>query len=597
MQLDLSCDDACEIAFAAFYADCVHEVLPVTQGCRLTLIYNLCRTDKKMPLPKPSDYRLEQDSVAGLLREWTAALGTDTNEALPEKLIYLLDHAYTSADLGFDALKGADSAVADVLLVAADHAACDIHLALVSVEEIGNADYAGSGRYWDEDDFEEGEVYDRTETVSEWRRPDGAPSNLPVLPFNEDEFCPPDAFSKIEPDEVQFSEVTGNAGASFERTYHSAALVIWPRSRYLAIVNQAGLGATLPVLRDLCQRWESEEQVKNSSLWHDADTLAGYMLRDWIPLQLGLRSLNTLSTPLIDFLDCICRIQDSEQLGKFWSMLAEKGFYNKEHSTSLVRTATLLPWRDVVGWTEQAISISAAQAQEACAAFLACLSAAKPDMAHDLRVAAHTLFMSLPGDQSRFPLLDRWEHARMHASVQLVMDVLISFSAIDIRLAEDALNYLLAWPICYTMDTILLPAALQLIETATSRDLVVVERLRDAVYMHLHARVAETLEAPADWRRDSRINCACQDCAQLRAFLDNPLQANWSFKAVQGRRTHLENSLVRDRCDVDFVTERRGSPHVLVCTKNQASHLRRVKQRKNDLDDLTRLAVGKMDLL
>lgn len=466
-------------------------------------------------------------------------------------------------------------------------------MALVSVEESGNADYAGSGRYWEEDDFEVGEVYDRTETVSEWRRPDGTPSNLPVLPFNEDEFCPPDAFSEIEPDEVQFSEATGNAGASFERTYHRAALVIWPRSRYLAIVNQAGLSATLPVLRELCQRWASEDQVKNSSLWHDADTLAGYMLRDWIPQQLGLRSVNTLSTHLIGFLDCLYRMQGSEQLGKFWSMLAEKGFYNKEHSAALVKTAALLPWRDVVSWTEQAISVSAAQAQEACAVFLAGLSAAKPDVAHDLRVAAHTLFMSLPGDQSRFPLLDSWDRARMHVSVELVVDVLISFSAIDTRLAEDALNYLLAWPTTYAMDNILLPASLQLTETLTSRDLAVVAGLRDAVRAHLHARVAETLEAPADWRRDSQINCACPDCAQLRAFLDNPLQANWSFKAVQAKRSHLENSIVRDRCDVNFVTERRGSPHVLVCTKNQDSYLRRVEQRKKDLDALMCLAVEK----
>jgi len=32
-----------------------------------------------------------------------------------------------------------------------------------------------------------------------------------------------------------------------------------------------------------------------------------------------------------------------------------------------------------------------------------------------------------------------------------------------------------------------------------------------------------------------------------------------------------------------------GSPHVLVCTKNQASYERRVAQRRADLDDLTRL--------
>ena len=41
--LDMRCEDPSEAAFAAFYADCVHEVLPITSGCRLTLIYNLRR--------------------------------------------------------------------------------------------------------------------------------------------------------------------------------------------------------------------------------------------------------------------------------------------------------------------------------------------------------------------------------------------------------------------------------------------------------------------------------------------------------------------------------------------------------------------------
>ena len=43
VRLDLRCDDPAEAAFAAFYADCVHEVLPVTKGCRLILVYNLAR--------------------------------------------------------------------------------------------------------------------------------------------------------------------------------------------------------------------------------------------------------------------------------------------------------------------------------------------------------------------------------------------------------------------------------------------------------------------------------------------------------------------------------------------------------------------------
>ena len=278
--LDLHRDDAAEVGYAAFYADCVHEILPITQGCRLTLIFNLFRADKQLPLPKPPDYDQEQALVTSLLRNWATSLTDEPDPEIPLKLIYLLEHAYTPAELGFDALKNADAAVAEVLLAAAQQADCDIHLALVSVDEYGSAEYAGDyrrHRYDDEDDYEIVEVDERTETISEWRRPDGKPSPLPVLPFSEHEFCPISAYDNIEPDNIQFQEATGNAGASFDRSYQAAALVIWPKALNLAIISQAGINATLPVLQDLCQRWEDEGRISNSSLWQEAHTLITYL--------------------------------------------------------------------------------------------------------------------------------------------------------------------------------------------------------------------------------------------------------------------------------------------------------------------------------
>ena len=45
----------------------------------------------------------------------------------------------------------------------------------------------------------------------------------------------------MTPDEQHFHEATGNEGASFERTYRRAGLVLWPRARRLAVLNHAGL--------------------------------------------------------------------------------------------------------------------------------------------------------------------------------------------------------------------------------------------------------------------------------------------------------------------------------------------------------------------
>ncbi len=45
VRFDLRSPDPSQAAFAAFYADCLHEVLSVTSGCRLALIYILSRRE------------------------------------------------------------------------------------------------------------------------------------------------------------------------------------------------------------------------------------------------------------------------------------------------------------------------------------------------------------------------------------------------------------------------------------------------------------------------------------------------------------------------------------------------------------------------
>ena len=83
VQLDLNRNDPAEVGFAAFYADCVHEVLPITEGSRLTLVYNLVRPDGGKP-PRPPGYEREQARLAALLQAWRQ--GTD--DGAPEKLIH-----------------------------------------------------------------------------------------------------------------------------------------------------------------------------------------------------------------------------------------------------------------------------------------------------------------------------------------------------------------------------------------------------------------------------------------------------------------------------------------------------------------------------
>ena len=203
VRLELRCQDPSEAAFAAFYADCVHEVLPVTSGCRLALVYNLLRKGRGR-LPQPPSYDSEQTRLAALLQRWSAdkkSPGDDT----PEKLVYPLEHAYTPAELSFLALKGPDAAAATVLAAAAQQSGCDLHVALLTIEESGSAEHTGysGSRRWgrgdeeSEDEFEVGEVCERSPTLSDWGRPDSRPTALGVLPFG--------ACGRREPDPHQRS--------------------------------------------------------------------------------------------------------------------------------------------------------------------------------------------------------------------------------------------------------------------------------------------------------------------------------------------------------------------------------------------------------
>ena len=84
VRLELRSPDPSEVVFAAFYADCIHEVLPVTEGCRLTLVYNLLRRGCGRR-PEPPDYESEKSRVAALLRAWGESKKSP-GEDPPEKL-------------------------------------------------------------------------------------------------------------------------------------------------------------------------------------------------------------------------------------------------------------------------------------------------------------------------------------------------------------------------------------------------------------------------------------------------------------------------------------------------------------------------------
>ena len=125
--------------FAAFYADCEHEVSKVTHGLRLCLVYTLVlRVPKR---GKQAAATVAETTPAGELARSISGWVT-TKESEP--LVFAFDHHYTQRGLSRDLLKGSDRATADLVIAAAEQADCRTYFCQVSRHLVQFADDGSS---------------------------------------------------------------------------------------------------------------------------------------------------------------------------------------------------------------------------------------------------------------------------------------------------------------------------------------------------------------------------------------------------------------------------------------------------------------------
>jgi hypothetical protein len=202
--------------------------------------------------------------------------------------------------------------------------------------------------------------------------------------------------------------------------------------------------------------------------------------------------------------------------------------------------------------------------------------------------AAEALVAALPGDPEATPK-DQWGRRRLaRLESTSVVDIVGLVDRVGEPLASRAAAHMLAWPGHFGIDGIIVPALKRLLRVKAKRGPAFDVLLRAGI-AHLERRISEPQQAPRDWTRPNEIRCSCQHCAELGRFLVDPATEQWTLRAAQQTRTHVESEIRNARADLDCETIRRGSPHSLVCTKNEASYRRRIAQRKQDLLDLSTL--------
>lgn len=604
-----------ELSFTAFYADCEHEVRPVTAGNRVCLVYNLIQQRggcQEGQLTAPL-YEAKKAAVAQLL---TGAFATGN----PIKLAWLLEHQYSSAELSFATLKNADAARAQVIGAAAELAACVVHLGIVHIEESGSAEPdadAHRSRYqksrWqsyrprgigDDDassgDFDVIEVSDRSQYIDQWVNLQGERMEFGRLPLEEDEVLPSGALDGEEPDEQRLMEATGNEGVSFERSYHRAALVIWPREHFARVLLQAGVGSALPYLRKLilaCDNTSSDLSAARRT----ATAVAEHVIEAWEHAS-PYRSHRNFSPTAsrAEMIHLLGTLGEAALLARFIDAVVRSQFDGTENHALAAHALLLGP--------RQAGTLLARLAREnmrlfpgSCVSLLACVLR---ELAEQQTVEWRTALckvataivesLATPGTPTNFrsvrqngDLAYDWQRAQKAKPVDAILMIEL-FESLDLLTAVElrarAAAAIIAGTSTFDPGTVIVPALAALQGRAPYIFCAGCEGER--LWVHaagfLLARSESPPLHPQDWRQAVKLSCQCEDCRDLARFGADPMRQVHRFRMAQDRRSHVESQIRSHDLDMSFTTERRGSPHTLVCVKTRRTYQRQCEQHHAD---------------
>ncbi len=603
------------LSLVAFYADCRHEVLKVQSGYRITLTYNLLlHGDTSRP---EGDERTIAE-LAGLLRGHfrTPVPRYYGGPAVgpPSRLIYLLDHEYTTRALTWTRLKGADGSRVSLLRSAAGRAGCEAVLALAEIKTTHSAfeddyDDYGHGQRWEEDEdeeYDEGggdaqyeiqELIDTEVTLTHWTGPDGSRLEETSLPVGGTEVCASTPTGDLTPYESQYEGYMGNWGNTLDRWYRRAAVVVWPREQAFAnraetspawaldeiaaMASSGGVPDARTAAATLAPFWDSTVQARTPEQTGRIPGLFGKALR----AASAVADAETAAMLLRPF-----RVEDltGAHADSFGNVVSG---YGEQWTAGLLRTwsgGRQHAW--AYGGGQERQQWVADQLSSLCSELHAVHSAGAVTARRLLGLAWERIGQDIGAAlASPTPSYRDKELTDLGTPVASVLTAAAAIGAGRtrdtvsgyIRQQEDAVT---------ALEMAALRAAAELPPDSAPADAGFGGLAADCA-ARLRARLARPQRAPGDWSiRLPAGGCMCDLCGTLRVFLEDPGRRTLEWPLAKQRRQHIHSRIDGAELPVTHMTRRQGRPYTLVLTKTDALFARDQQARVRDQADLEWLA-------
>ncbi len=588
--------------YAAFYADCEHEVQRVTSGVRLSLAYNLVlkpQRAKRSAAAKPA----AADSLAESIRSWT--------KRQPAKpLVFALGHHYTQHGLSLDLLKGADRKLANLVVAAAEKMGCLVHLAQVSRHLLQFADDGSFERDYfrgyrrSRDRIEVGETFEDDLIGTDWTDLHGKKLPWGEIPFDLAAIVSSTPIDDWKPTSEEFEGYTGNAGNTLDRWYHRSAIVVWPRDHHFEIVASSGAAASIPLFCSMGAKLARTPKARVEEARSDCIRFARAIIRTWPQRTVPYwRHKSAEKSPSDDFPEHLLMLHDRNAISMFLSKLAERD-ETLQLSSFAVAACREFGWNAFAKELKQLIQARSNQRGREEIRFrdVEWLSAfccdqtsdpAKSALAKELCALAVARFCEPhpPRPGYRSPYYQR-EISVSEEALPLLLKALAAVNC-DEDLAR-VVQFVQDSPDEFSMDDCVVPCLKSLIPWSQKNVGSVHPHLMSwlaAVRRQLETAAAVKPPPPTDWARPVEVKCDCRYCTQLKTFLADPASEVGRIAAREDERRHLVSMIQEHQCDVTSDLERKGSPYSLVLTKTTGSFERAVKRFEADCRLLGELPV------
>lgn len=546
-----------KINYAAFYADCDHEIKPLTSGYRVCLVYNLVhqKSPKKIQMIPIGTHA---EKLAGILTK---------QQGNTKPHIVLLGHQYTPENFSRDGLKLNDRPKAEALLLAAQKAGCYAKMCLVTSYLSGMPEYTGGyddhDEYGDED-AEMAEVYDESLYIEHWLEND-----IPALSnvgFEEDELIASFTLNGDDPIVKESTGYMGNYGPDLMHWYQYGAVMIWSPEANAQLILQQDAASKL--------EWVDYFN-KNPQVLTDSEISAVEMI-----LSLGLGSdsdrkdanYNAIATWIInrkeeDFFlrlnDQLCQFYFTKIDAAHWlklinffpSKITEKIFSLITQDITLAVVEQLLSVLRLLSTTGKLDSLVISQMKKLPQYFSALpINSSKKEF-----TTTSTALREIFWLEKKMPQEEIW--------VNLMTEIFLRH------------------PERVYIHQVLVP---QLLATTTPTQLA--HRLLLTCREYLQERVNNSPQPPADWVRPMPSTDIYKSQWQLlKAFLESPDEKVFDYRKNQSERSEMEYAIRSVVVDLKIETIKKGSPHTLRITKTQAAYHREKKNWKEDVELLNEI--------